>query len=30
MLYFFLELEVLWLLIMFLKSKDAINYALQF
>ena len=29
MLYFFLELEVLWLLIMFLKINNAINYDLQ-
>ena len=26
MLYFFLELEVLWLLMMFLKINNAINY----
>ena len=26
----FLELEVLWLLIMFLKIDNAINYILQF
>ena len=30
MLYFFLELEVLWLLMMFLKIINAINYVLQF
>ena len=30
MLYFFLELEVLWLLMMFLKINNAINYVLQF
>ena len=30
MLYFYLELEVLWLLMMFLKINNAINYVLQF
>ena len=30
MLYFFLEFEVLWLLKMFLKINNAINYVLQF
>ena len=30
MLYFFLEREVLWLLMMFLKIYNAINYVLQF
>ena len=30
MLYFFLELEVLWLLMMILKINNAINYVLQF
>ena len=29
MLYFYLELEVLWLLMMFLKINNAINYVLQ-
>ena len=30
MLYFFLEFEVSWLLMMFLKINNAINYVLQF
>ena len=30
MLYFFLEREILWLLMMFLKINNAINYVLQF